>query len=253
MRPFGAAMETTVAGRISEWVAEAGRRRVFRTVGVYIVAVWGVSSGGVDIASVLGIPESALRIGIYAAVGSIPIIAILAWRFDIGREGIVRDPQDVLADRQREADLASMPTMIGGVAGVGALVIRWKGSDGEQAALFTEGLFIGRSAECRVRFYDPLVSRKHARIFHDDGAWQIEDLGSRIGTKLDGVSISKAPLGVDNEVRLNENGPFLRIELVAAGGATLEALGNFPPGQPTAHVRLTHTDAMTVGGDIRRR
>lgn len=253
MRPFGEAAETTVASRISEWIAEAGRRRVFRTVGVYIVAVWGISSGGVDIAGVLGIPESALRIGIYAAVGSIPLIGILAWRFDIGRDGIVRDPQDVLADRQREADLAAMPTMIGGVASVGALVIRWRGPSGEQAALFTEEFFLGRSAECRVRFYDPLVSRKHARIFHDGGAWQIEDLGSRSGTKLDGVSISKAPLGADNEVRLNEDGPFLRIELVAAGAATREALGNFPPGQPTAHVRLTHTDAATVGGGKGRR
>jgi len=253
VRPFGEAAETTVASRISEWVAEAGRRRVFRTVGVYVVAVWGISSGGVDIAGVLGIPESALRIGIYAAVGSIPLIVILAWRFDIGRDGIVRDPQDVLADRQREADLAAMPTMIGGVASVGALVIRWRGPSGEQAALFTEELFLGRSAECRVRFYDPLVSRKHARIFHDGEAWQIEDLGSRSGTKLDGVSISKAPLGVDNEVRLNEDGPFLRIELVAAGAATREALGNFPPGQPTAHIRLTHTDATTVGGGKGRR
>jgi len=253
VRPLGETAETAVAGRFSKWVAEAGRRRVFRTVGVYIVAVWGISSGGVDIAGVLGIPESALRIGIYAAVGAIPIVAILAWRFDIGREGIVRDPQDVLADQQREADLAAMPTMIGGDAGVGALVIRWKGPDGEQAALFTDELFLGRSAECRVRFYDPLVSRKHARIFHDEGAWQIEDLGSRNGTNVDGVAITKAPLGVDSEVRLNDDGPFLRIELVATGAETREALANFPPGQPTAHIRLTNTDAATAGGGTGRR
>ena len=114
---------------------------------------------------------------------------------------------------------------------------RASGPAGAQGALFAEGRCRGRSAECRVRFYDPLVSRKHARIFHDDGAWQIEDLGSQSGTKLDGVSISKAPLGVDNEVRLSEDGPALRIELVAAGGATREALG------PSPRVMTRHSSA----------
>ena len=242
-----------MAGRLAEWISEATRRRVFRTVGVYVVAVWGVSTGSAELADLFGVPPDWLRAGIYAAVAAIPIVAFLAWRFDIGREGIVRDPQDVIADQQREAELAAMPTMIGGDGAGGALVIRWKSADGEHSALFTDELFLGRGTECRVRFYDPLVSRKHARIFQEEGAWLIEDLGSRNGTLLDGAEITRAPLGVDSEIRLNDDGPFLRVQLVAAGAETREALASFPPGQPTAHVRRSGTDSATTGGSTGRR
>lgn len=242
-----------MAGRFGEWVGEAKRRRVFRTVGVYVVAVWGVSSGGVDIASVLGIPESALRIGIYAAIAAIPLVAILAWRFDIGREGIVRDPQDLFVEQQREAELATMPTMIGGDGGAGAIVVRWRSADGEHQALFTDEVFVGRGADCRVRFYDPLVSRRHARIFHDEGAWQIEDLGSRNGTTVDGAKVDRAPLGVLSEIRVNDDGPFLCVERVAAGADTRSALASFPPGQPTAHVRAATSEPATPGETADRR
>ena len=242
-----------MAGRLAEWVSEATRRRVFRTVGVYIVAVWGVSTGSAELADLFGVPPEWLRAAIYAAVAAIPIVAFLAWRFDIGREGIVRDPQDVLAEQQREAELASMPTILGGDEGSGALVIRWESADGEHAALFTDELYLGRGADCRVRFYDPLISRQHARIFQEDGAWHIEDLGSRNGTTVDGAAVTRAPLGVDSEIRLNDDGPFLRVELKAAGAETREALASFPPGQPTAHVRLAGTDSATRGGASGRR
>ena len=121
-----------MAGRLAEWVSEATRRRVFRTVGVYIVAVWGVSTGSAELADLFGVPAEWLRAAIYAAVAAIPVVAFLAWRFDIGREGIVRDPQDVLAEQQRDAELASMPT-ISVQEWSGAVVIRWESSDGSMS------------------------------------------------------------------------------------------------------------------------
>ena len=226
-----------MAGRLAEWVSEATRRRVFRTVGVYIVAVWGVSTGSAELADLFGVPAEWLRAAIYAAVAAIPVVAFLAWRFDIGREGIVRDPQDVLAEQQRDAELASMPT-ISVQEWSGAVVIRWESSDGDHAALFTDELYLGRGADCRVRFYDPLISRRHARIFPEDGAWHIEDLGSRHGTIVDGAAVTRAPLGVDSEIRLNDDGPFLRVEVKAAGAESREALASFPPDRTTVHVRL---------------
>lgn len=235
-----------MANAITEWMAEAQRRRVFRTVGVYIVAVWGISSGGVDIASVLGIPESALRTGIFVAVGLIPIVAILAWRFDIGREGIVRDPQDVVAQQQAEAELAAMPTMIGADEGAGAIVVRWEDAGGESSALFMDEFHLGRGTDCRVRFYDPLVSRRHARIFREDEVWYIEDLGSRNGTRVDGARVDRAPLPPSSEIRLNDAGPCLRVDLVEPGAETRNALSQFPPGQPTAHVRLATPTTKTA-------
>jgi hypothetical protein len=229
-------------------LAEANRRRVFRTTGVYIVAVWGISSGGVDIAGVLGIPESALRIGILAAVAFLPVVVLLAWRFDIGRRGIVRDEQDVTARKQVEDAMAEMPTMmISGEDGAGAVVVRWSDEEGEEnAALFTEPFFLGRGTECRVRFYDPLVSRQHARIFSEEDEWFIEDLGSRNGTLLGGRSVERAALETTSDVRVNEAGPTLRVEIVKPGAETRTLMSAFPAGASTAHVRIASLDG--VGG-----
>jgi len=237
-----------VASRITAWLAEANRRRVFRTTGVYIVAVWGISSGGVDIAGVLGIPESALRIGILAAVAFLPVVVLLAWRFDIGRRGIVRDEQDVTARKQVEDAMAEMPTMmISGEDGAGAVVVRWSDEEGEEnAALFTEPFFLGRGTECRVRFYDPLVSRQHARIFSEEDEWFIEDLGSRNGTLLGGRSVERAALETTSDVRVNEAGPTLRVEIVKPGAETRTLMSAFPAGASTAHVRIASLDG--VGG-----
>lgn len=242
-----------MASRISEWIAEAGRRRVFRTTGVYIVAVWGISSGGVDIASVLGIPESAVRILIYAALGFLPVVVFLAWRFDIGRTGVVRDPQDLQEQDRVEAELADMPTTIGGGIGTGAVVVRWEDATGENAALFLDEFYIGRGTDCRVRYYDPLVSRRHARVFHDESVWYVEDLGSRNGTAVDGRTVEREPLGESAEIRVNDGGPFLLIERVMPGEATRNALSNYPPGQPTAHIRSKTIDAMTSGRPVARK
>jgi hypothetical protein len=42
-------------------------------------------------------------------------------------------------------------------------------------------IFIGRSMECAIRTDDPMVSRRHARIYFQDGRHIIEDLGSANG------------------------------------------------------------------------
>jgi hypothetical protein len=235
-----------ISGRLHDWIAEARRRRVFRTAGVYVVAVWGISSGAVDIAGVLGIPEVALRVWIYAAVAFLPIVVLLAWRFDISRGGIIRDPQDVLERERAEARLAEMPTMLGGDVGPGAVVVRWISDQGEQRALFVDDFELGRGTDCGVRFYDPLVSRRHARVFHSEMGWLIEDLGSRNGTRVDGQPIECVPLVATCEVTLNEGGPVLSVEPLPPGAATQEAVRLFPSSRSTAHVRLSRAE---VDGD----
>lgn len=61
--------------------------------------------------------------------------------------------------------------------------ISWRdvaGLEGQLELGYTE-IFIGRAVECAVRTDDPLVSRRHARIFFQNGAYLIEDLGSANG------------------------------------------------------------------------
>lgn len=224
-------------------MAEARRRRVFRTAGVYLVAVWGLSQGAVELAPLFGAPEWALRLGLIASLAFLPVVVVLAWMFDIGRSGIVRDPRDLVAQRHADDELASMPTQLGGDEGAGAVIVRWVDANGENATIFLDEFYLGRGNDCRVRFYDPLVSRKHARVYPDpEEGWRIEDLGSRNGTIVDQLRVERKRLEAESDVRLNEAGPVLRLELVAPGSETRQALGSFPPGPGVAHVRTQSLD-----------
>lgn len=62
----------------------------------------------------------------------------------------------------------------------------------EQIALPLGVTLIGRDAtSCRICIFDGLISRKHARIQCDGDQATIEDLGSRNGTRLNGVPIER--------------------------------------------------------------
>ena len=41
---------------------------------------------------------------------------------------------------------------------------------------------LGREPQCHVTIPDSSVSQRHARVYHSDGEWYIEDLGSTNGT-----------------------------------------------------------------------
>ncbi|HZO15731.1 MAG TPA: ATP-binding protein [Polyangiaceae bacterium] len=61
---------------------------------------------------------------------------------------------------------------------------------------------LGRSEHVAIELDDPKVSREHARIVRDNGGLAIEDLGSRNGTTLNGVSVKRASLSVGDRVQL---------------------------------------------------
>jgi DNA-binding NtrC family response regulator len=66
---------------------------------------------------------------------------------------------------------------------------------------------IGRSSECEVQLADTELSRKHACLRKRDGAWELEDLGSRNGTRVDGATIRVAtvPLREGAVIELGNN------------------------------------------------
>ena len=47
-----------------------------------------------------------------------------------------------------------------------------------------EEVTLGRAAGCQVPIEDAYASQVHARVFHRDGQWYLEDLGSTNGTYL---------------------------------------------------------------------
>ena len=74
--------------------SELVRRQVFRTLGAYIVIIWGLAQGIAGLFPSFGIPDWVTRSFIYAAIFATPLVAWLAWRYQFTMQGLVRDPED---------------------------------------------------------------------------------------------------------------------------------------------------------------
>ena len=61
----------------------------------------------------------------------------------------------------------------------------------------------GRDPSCEVCLEDPSVSRRHAEFrLLEDGSWQVVDLGSTNGVKVNGRRVSETPLKPGDEIVL---------------------------------------------------
>src|SRR5687768_17562397 len=78
---------------IGHWFAELRRRRVFRTVGAYVVVAWLLLQVGDVTFEVVGIDPLAGKRWLLAgfAAGLVPV-ALLAWIYDIRGRRVVRTP-----------------------------------------------------------------------------------------------------------------------------------------------------------------
>src|SRR5690349_19249205 len=63
-----------------------------------------------------------------------------------------------------------------------SLVVTQGPLTGTSLPLRESGTVIGRNPECALVLDDDFASGRHARIFHRDDAWFVEDLGSTNGT-----------------------------------------------------------------------
>lgn len=67
---------------------ELRRRRVFRTAILYLVAGWGAVEVSATVLPLLGAPEWAPRAVLALVAAGLPVTVALAWRFDVGPDGI---------------------------------------------------------------------------------------------------------------------------------------------------------------------
>ncbi len=72
---------------------------------------------------------------------------------------------------------------------------------------------LGRSADCDLRFDDPSLSRSHARLRHANDGWELEDLGSKNGVRINGTGVRKA--GLADGAWLSLGDLLARFELVS--------------------------------------
>jgi len=211
------------------FVGELVRRRVLRTAGLYLVAVWGVSQGAAELFPLFGASEDDVRLFIIAGLALLPIVVVLAWKYDITGQGVRRTAESVRSPRPVPPEAET--TVSVSLSDLPAQRVQVQLRDGvrDEVAVQAREFVIGREYDCAVRFEDPAVSRHHARVFHRDGRWMIRDLGSTNGTWLDDARIQEAPLPQSCRIRVNEIGPTLQVSLVSiATGAAAEASAPAP-------------------------
>jgi hypothetical protein len=73
---------------------------------------------------------------------------------------------------------------------VGSLMV----PGGRRVPLGNEPVAIGRLESCAVMLDDPTVSRNHAEVRRDGDGFELIDLGSRNGTRVNGVGITRQHL-----------------------------------------------------------
>jgi hypothetical protein len=65
-------------------------------------------------------------------------------------------------------------------------------------------IVLGRDEDCGVHMPDIAVSRRHARIFLEDGVFVLQDLGSGNGTYLNGARVVREVLSPGDEIIIGE-------------------------------------------------
>jgi hypothetical protein len=86
------------------------------------------------------------------------------------------------------------------------------GSDGK-CFEFLKLFRIGRTEECEICVKDHHVSRMHAEVSFEEGAWWIRDLGSTNGLYSQGQRFERAPITGTMTVRLGIQGPEVRFKV----------------------------------------
>ena len=73
---------------------------------------------------------------------------------------------------------------------------------GRRNVLSGSRVVVGRSREADIVLQDPNVSRRHAELRRDDGGWQIVDLGSTNGIKVNGRRVDSQQLSAGDQITI---------------------------------------------------
>lgn len=138
--------------------------------------------------------------------------------------------------------------------------LRVVGPDGVPVTrdLTSEPFIIGRSSRAHISLPDPALSREHARLIPTGDGWEVEDLGSRNGSFLNGARISgRLVLGVGDVLSLGSSTLTLETSAPRPAGGMDEETGGHTVFMPASEL-LRHsgvTVPVTSGddaGDLRR-
>lgn len=197
-------------------VKEIFRRKVVRVVVGYL---------SIFIATVLAVAQLAdtffedhkfLVTAIVITIGilAIPLVVYLAWRYDIVPPQFVRDPKDVRAENPG----LSWARLRHESSEAGYILLAWTDSDGGRIEKrFFQPVAIGREIGNDIELGDERVSRYHAVLWAEDGAWHIRDMESANGTFVGHARVSgSSALPQSCELRFHIAGPTVAVQISKA-------------------------------------
>jgi hypothetical protein len=197
------------------FLRELRRRKVVRTLILYIVLCWGALQVGDILFPAMGLDsDEASRNFLYLAILGFPVTFALAWFLQITPSGIVLTSsfveRRILANippiNERRRDGVSnyfrkgeLPREFSWslVAETGPLTGLSFGVD--------EPIVLGRSLDSDIAVVSPHVSRQHARLEVSEDQLFVEDLGSSNGTVVNGRAIDgRQALRNEDELRFHD-------------------------------------------------
>ena len=201
-------------------VEELNRRGVIRAVLAYALLIWLAATGLVDLFPAVGFPDWSIRAFLAAAVVATPLVAFLAWRYNLTIKGVLRDPADVAvapADTVARANSPTRKSTQQQNTAVGVVLATWRTTEGELCEQeFKSAFVIGRDFQADVRMNDDRVSRRHLRVFPVDDEWHVKDLDSLNGSYVNGKSIDELKVDPELDVSLDKNGPKVHLTVRVA-------------------------------------
>lgn len=208
--------------RIRKFLTELLRRKVVRVLGAYVAVLWLLSDGFSSLFPVVGIPEWVLRGFIVVGVALIPVVAFFSWRYDLVPPHLVKDVKDVEAQNPA----LGWALVRHDAKDAGHVLLSWNANSGEAAEKrFFRPVSIGREPHNDIVLPDQRVSRYHALLWAEAGAWHVRDLNSANGTFIGATRVNgTAKLPAVCDLRFHADGPAVGVQ-IARTPETLVSIG----------------------------
>jgi membrane-bound lytic murein transglycosylase D len=126
------------------------------------------------------------------------------------------------------------------------LKVRFRPTPADQQYFqFSKAFRIGRVEECEICINNDYVSRIHAEVVFENGAWWVHDLNSSNGIYVGGQRVKHVPVGQATVIRLGVYGTEVSLEVEAA-----PAENKSPTGSETMVARyVEHYFGKPAGGN----
>ena len=93
-----------------------------------------------------------------------------------------------------------------------ALIVRAAGKPDAVFEIVSAETLIGRAPTCGLQLADESISREHSVILAEDGIYQLEDLQSTNGIKVNGKRVRSTELDHGDEIEIGQTRLIFRRE-----------------------------------------